>query len=225
VRKSTLSDAFQRFDPQTLAPLMEHVMEQVPHLRQVEAGQLEQVCQRILAAAGTMWNIPAAVFWDLHHHSHGKNRGPVRINRHLDIRCITPSDLSVSGKAQGSDAEAFIKKLHGGVINLVDRNFVHIGLINAVLERSSAVVVRLRDSDGFAEQEHGPLSDGDVGAWVLSDSMGGLPCSRHKQGAIRTTAPPDRPLRLVVCRDPETGQSIRILSSLLDLPAYVIAEL
>jgi hypothetical protein len=225
VCKSTLSDALKRFDPQQLAPLIENLMKQVPQLHHIENGQLEQVCQRILAADGSMWSIPADVLWALQGRSNGKQRRQVRLNWQLDIRCFTPADLSVSGQAEGSEAAAFMKRLHENVIYLVDRNFVHFGFINAVLEKNSDLVLRLRESDRFEVREHRPLGDRDIAAGVLSDSVGILPGSSQKKGKSRTTAPPDRPMRLVVCCDLGTGKTIRILTSLLDLPAHVIAEL
>lgn len=225
VCKSTLSDALKRFDPQQLAPLIEGLMKQVPLLHRVENGQLAEVCQQILAADGSLWNIPADVLWALHGKSHGQKQGQIRINWQLDIRCFTPADLSVSGRDEGSEAAAFIPRLHENVIYLVDRNFVHFGFINAVLAKNSDLVLRLRESDRFAVQEQRPLSDRDIAAGVLSDALGVLPGSSQKKGKSRTTAPPQRLMRLVVCRDAGTGKTIRILSSLLDLPAYVIAQL
>jgi hypothetical protein len=225
VCKSTLSDALQRFEPQQLAPLIENLMKQVPQLHRIEKGQLEEVCQQILAADGSLWNLPADVLWALQGRSHGKKRGQVRINWQLDIRCFTPADLSVSGQAEGSEAAAFIPRLHENVIYLVDRNFVHFGFLHAVLEKNSELVLRLRESDRFEAQTHRPLDPRDVAAGVLSDSIGRLPGSSQKRGKSRTTAPPQRPLRLVVCCDLGTGKTLRILTSLLDLPAHVIAEL
>jgi len=162
VRRSTLSDAFKRFDPAELHPLLAGLMEQVPHLRRIEGGDLEEVCQQILAADGSNWNVAADVIWALHHRkSNGKTQGQVRLNLQLDVRTWTPAELSVSGQDQGCEAAAFMEQLKGGVIYLVDRHFVHFGFINAVLEKGSELVLRLRKSDRFVVQQELNLSGRD----------------------------------------------------------------
>jgi IS4 transposase len=107
----------------------------------------------------------------------------------------------------------------------VDRGFVHFGFINAVLDKASEIVLRMRASDQFTVETNRPLTGQDIAHGVLSDSVGRLPGSSQKKGKSRTTAPPTRQMRLVVCSDPATGQSIRILTSLMDVPAYVIGLL
>jgi hypothetical protein len=226
VCRSTLSDAFKRFEPQELHGLIKKLMDQVPDLHRVEGGELEGICRKILAADGSNWNVPADVVWALHHRkSNDKKQGQVRLNLQLDVRNWMPAELSVSGQEDGSEAAAFMDELQEGVIYLVDRNFVHFGFINAVLDHDSELVLRLRKSDPFMVQQSLPLSAQDREAGVLSDSLGVLPGSSQKKGRSRTGPPPQRVLRLVVLWDAANGQEVRILTSLLDLPAYLIGLL
>jgi len=226
VRRSTLSDALRRFEPGQLQGLIRALMNQIPCLRQVEGGDLEQVCQQILAADGSYFTVPADVIWALHHHKRGGGeQGQVRLNLQLDVRNWMPVELSVSGKDEGSEAAAFMDELKSGVIYLVDRNFVHFGFINAVLEKNSDLVLRLRKSDGFEVRQSLPLTAQDLAAGVLSDQLGVMPGTSQKKGRSRTTAPPQRTMRLVVLWDAANGQEVRLLTSLLDLPAHLIALL
>jgi hypothetical protein len=56
---------------------------------------------------------------------------------------------------------------------------------------------------------------------VISDRVGIMPGSKHS----RTGPPPDQLLREVLIHDPDGGQPIRIVTSLLDVPAHVIGLL
>src|ERR1700730_18856082 len=48
---------------------------------------------------------------------------------------------------------------------------------------------------------------------------------RWSTGRCRTGSPPARRLREVICRDVATANQVRLLTSLMDWPAYVIALL
>lgn len=221
VCRSTLAEAFERFEPQALHPLIESLMAQVPHLRRIDKD-LEGLCRQVIAADGSMFNLAADVAWALHHGKrNGKAHGQCRLNLQIDIDSFTPTDLSVSGVDEGSEAAAFIKRLAPDVIYLIDRNFVHFGFLNAVLDKGSDFVLRLREDTNFQAIEQRPLSAKDMEAGVISDCLGTLPGS--KKG--RTGPPPEHVLREVICRDPATGKQVRLLTSLMDVAAYVIGLL
>lgn len=251
--KSTLSDAFARFEPDQLLPLIQSLMAQVPQLARLD-GDLDSLCRKVLAADGSYWNIPSDVLWALgQNRSNVKKRkggkkpvGPpkkrraVRLNWQLDVSTFTPTDLSVSGADEGSEAAAFIKRLASGVIYVVDRNFVHFGFINAVLEKNSDLVLRLRKDTHFNPTSVLALSAEDRQAGVVSDRLGTLgaagsadapttdgpaPKKPARTRHSRTGPAPARVLREVIVTDPETGESIRLITSLLDVPAHVIASI
>ena len=69
VCRSTLADAFERFEPEQLLPIIEALVQQVPQLARVD-GDLEALCRRVVAGDGSYWNIPADVLWAL-----AQNRG------------------------------------------------------------------------------------------------------------------------------------------------------
>jgi IS4 transposase len=106
------------------------------------------------------------------------------------------------------------------VTYLFDRNFVHFGLINRVLEQGSDLVLRLKKDAGFTPMECRPLGAKDLAAKVQSDRVGTLPGS----AGGRTGPPPAQQMREVII-DGDDGKPVRLITNLLDLPAHVIAEL
>ena len=68
---------------------------------------------------------------------------------------------------------AFMKRIISGVVYLLDRNFVHFGMINAVLDNGSDLVLRLKASTKFDFAQELALSAKDVEAGVISDSWRG----------------------------------------------------
>lgn len=221
VCRSTLSDALERFDPQHLVPLIQGLVQQVPHLQRID-GDLEKLCRRIIAADGSMFTLAADVAWALlHTRRDGSKQAQCRLNLQLDIDSFTPADLSVSGADEGSEPAAFLGRLAAGAIYLLDRNFLHFAMLRSVLEMGSDFVLRLRKSGSFAGWRELDLSARDVEAGVISDRVGILP----DRGRSRTGPPPQRPLREVVIADRDGGQPMRILTSLLEVPACIIAAL
>lgn len=228
VCRSTLSDAFERFEPEQLRPLIEELARRVPQLARVD-GDLESLCRRVVAGDGSYWNIPADVLWALAQNRGGRGkttRRAVRINWQFDVVTFTPTaDLSVSGADEGSEAAAFIKRLVSGVIYVIDRNFVHFDFVNAVLAKDSHLVLRLRSDTRFEATQTLALCEKDRAAGVLSDRLGRLPGSSQKKGKSRTGRPPQQTLREVVVADPRTGKSVRLITSLLDVPAHVVGTI
>jgi transposase len=222
VCRSTLSDALARFDPEQLKPVIDGLMKQIPHLARRD-GDLEQVCRKIIAADGSTFALAADVAWAMIHQRGGKDprsHGTCRLNMQLCVDSFTPADLSVSGADEGSEAAAFARRILPDVTYLFDRNFVHFGLINRVLEQGSDLVLRLKKDTGFAADHCRPLGAKDIEAKVRSDRIGTLPGSPGG----RTGPPPAQQMREVII-DGDDGKPVRLITNLLDLPAHVIAAL
>jgi Transposase DDE domain len=221
VCRSTLSDALERFDPEQLVPVINQLMQQIPHLGKRD-GDLAKICKRLIAGDGSTFNLAADVVWAMMRRRGGKKgaHGTCRLNLQLDVDRFIPADLSVSGSDEGSEAAAFMKRIISGVVYLLDRNFVHFGMINAVLDNGSDLVLRLKADTKFNFTEELTLSAKDVEAGVISDRMGVLPGSVGS----RTGPPPKQILREVIVKGSD-GKILRLLTNLLDLPAHVIAEL
>jgi hypothetical protein len=214
--RSTTSDGLAAFDSKLLLPIVEDLRRRLPALGRADAD-LEQITRQIIAADGSYFNLYADVAWAIHlTRNNGKAGAQMRLNFQLDVRNWMPAALSVSGQDQGSETAAVAKDLLAGVIYLVDRNFVDFEFFAAVLDKGSDFVVRCKDNaPNFTAQRELPLSDRDRADGVVSDRLGTLPGC----GA------PDRTVRELIFRDPQTGKCIRVLTSLLDVPACVIGIL
>jgi hypothetical protein len=223
VCRSTLSDALSRFDPEQMVPLINQLMQQIPHLAKRD-GDLAKICKRLIAADGSTFNLASDVVWAMMRRRGGRKgsdaHGTCRLNLQIDVDRFIPADLSVSGSDEGSEAAAFMKRVMGDVVYLLDRNFVHFGMINAVLDKGSDLVLRLKASTKFNFTQELALSAKDVEAGVISDHTGVLPGS----AGLRTGPPPKQTMREVIVKGSD-GKPLRLLTNLLDLPAHVIAEL
>jgi hypothetical protein len=221
VCRSTLSDAFERFDSERLMPLIKHLVDRIPHLQRID-DELEVLCRRIIAGDGSYFTLAADVAWALFHTKrNGQKQAQCRLNLQLDIDSFTPADLSISGGDEGCEPEAMIKSLAPDVIYLLDRNFIHFGLLRSILDMGSDFVLRLRRSSKFEDWHSRELSARDLEAGVISDREGVLPGARHG----RSGPPPQQRLREVAIADEHGGDPIRILTSLTEVPAYVIGLL
>jgi hypothetical protein len=229
VARSTLSDALSRFDPKLLRPMIEALSKQIPHL-----GRLDSDCQaitrRIIAADGSYWNLAGEVTHALQMRRGNTDQfqSRIRLNLQLDVDDFLPSDFDVSGSGDGSEAGAFLRNLHSDVVYVVDRNFVHFGFINAVLDKGSNLVLRLKKDVLFAADKTLELSDKDKEHQLRLDQIGHLTgqVSPSNQGRrSRTDATPTALLRRVVVWDEKNQCEVILLTDLLDVPAYVVAAI
>jgi hypothetical protein len=229
IPRSTLSDALRRFDPEVLRPLIEGLIRQTPALGKRDPD-LASVTRQILAADGSYFNLAGEVAWAMAHRrgSTAKHQSRVRLNLQLDVERFLPVECSVSGRDEGSEAQAFEKDLKSGVIYVVDRGFVNFGFIQAVLKKNSNLVLRLKKDVGFEALKEQPLEARDVELDVRSDTIGYLPGPRSKSNEgrkCRTTHAPKQTLRRVVVWDAAKQESVLLLTDLLDVPAHVIGLL
>ena len=195
---------------------MEDLRRRLPALNRADAD-LDQITRQVIAADGSYFTIYADVAWAIHlTRNNSKPGAHVRLNFQLDVRNWVPMEASISGKTQGSETAAVAADLLPDVIYLVDRNFIDFDFFHAVLDKGSDFIVRCKQNmPNFEPLQERPLTQRDRDDGVVSDRVGRLP----GRGA------PDRRMRELVLRDPHTHQSIRVLTSLLDVPAYVIGIL
>jgi hypothetical protein len=224
VPRSTLSDALASFDPAALKPIVAKLMRKLLPRLQRSDGDLHALRKRILAADGSVFTVPADVAWAISLTRRGGQDGKqIRLNLVLDALRFVPAGFDLSGGDDGSESAAFLRQLVGGVIYLFDRNFVDFAFLHAVLDKGSDFVVRLKDDTNFIatrnRTEGRALGKKDKAANVVSDSLGHVPGSAGSRGFG------DRVLREVVVYDTRNNKTVRLLTTLLDLPAHVIAEL
>jgi transposase len=177
----------------------------------------------VLAVDGSFFAVAADVAWAVVHHTNcGQTRASVRLDMHLDVATWLPQVIAVSGKGT-SEADAAAQSVQPGAIHVYDRGIFSFDLLEAQDAAQAFFVHRLREagprSPNFATETIRQLTPEDGAAGVLHDHTGRLPGSKHRQA-------PDLVLREVVVQSPdEPGGTIRLLTNLLEIEAWAIAQL
>jgi Transposase DDE domain len=229
IPRSTLSDALTRFDPEQLKGLIGDLCKKVGKLDRKDPD-LALLTKQVIAADGTYFNLAGEVLWALacRRGSTSKCQSRVRLDLQLDIISETLLEGCVSGLGSGSEPKVLMEHLRSGAIYLIDRLYMHFGFLNAVLEKGSSFVVRLKKNIGFTVKENAPLVGRDKELGITEDQRGFLsgPVTKGNQGrGSRTGKPPAQELRRVVVWDPQKREYVMLLTDMLDVPAYVIAML
>jgi hypothetical protein len=228
VARSTLSDALAKFDPLALRPLVHAIQKQLPQLQRIDPHTAD-LTRKIIAADGSWFNLAGEVTHALQC-SRGRTgrQCRVRVNLQLDVDSFCPTDFDVSGKGDGCEANAFTRLIQPDCVYLADRNFVHFGFINAVLEKNSNLVLRLKRRVYFDVHHAQELTGQDQAHNVLRDELGILPGPQSGGNADARSCsakPPSRVLRRVTVWDEKNQNEIVLLTDLLEVPAYVIGVL
>ena len=228
VAKSTLSDALAKFDPAALQPLIAAIQKQLPQLERFDPKTAE-LARRIIAGDGSYFNLAGTVIHALQCTRGNKGKQcRVRLNLQLDVDSLCPTDFDVSGKDDGSEAEAFKRKLQPGCIYLYDRNFVNHSFINAILEKDSNFVLRLKKGVNFEVRETRELTDEDRKHGVLHDEIGvlsGPKSAGNSDARSCSSKPPAQLLRRVTIWNEESQSEVVLLTDLLDVAAHIIGLL
>lgn len=225
--KSTLADFHHLIDPAVLEPIVGHLLAETARRGVSAPADLPDSVRQVLAVDGTFLALAADVAWAVRHGtSAGKPKAGVRIDVHLDVASGLPRVVNVHGAGTSEPASA-ATSLVSGAVHVYDRGFFDFALIRRHLDLSTAVptpfVMRMREpgerSPKFDRHEPRPPTAEDGPAGVISDHVGRLAGSRHR-------AAPEGRLREVVIASPgEPGGDIRLLTDLLDVPAWAIGLL
>ena len=220
--RSTISDAMGELPASALLPLLAELLARLPaNCSQPHLADLLTLKKRIHAIDGSYFRVPADVLWALAHtRRNGTCARQVRLDLHLDVLRFLPVSASVDGKDRGSESAAFAATLEAGVVYLADRNFVDFGFLRAVLAIESDFVVRLKKSGpNLVVSAANELTTRDTDAGVLRDERVTLPGSGSSGGLGET------PLRVVTVFDPVRKEEVRLLTTLVDAPAWVVGQL
>lgn len=225
--RSTISDAMKELPAEQLLPLMRQLLARLPdHCSHPDLRDLRDLLtlkKRIIAIDGSYFRVPADVLWALaHRRSNDKVGRQIRLDLHLDVLRFLPVKVQVDGKERGSESAAFTGTLEAGLIYLADRNFIDFEFLRAVLKAESDFVARLKKSGSGPNLEvHATraLTQQDIDAGVLKDQIVTLPGSQGSPGFAELK------FRLVTVWDPVRREEVRLLTTLLDVPAGVIGKL
>jgi hypothetical protein len=241
--RSTLSDANALMDATLLEPLIERLKLRCDATGKPLSGhdgQLQRLLKQVEVIDGSFFASAANVTWALR--SRGgmakraaERRGDpdsfsfnVRLDLHLCGASGLPLGVSVAGKGQSeshSAAQRIEQRGQGnrGVIHIADRGLVSFAFINAVLKSGGDFVLRVKDDLNFTHQHKQELDEDDRAANILSDHLGELSGSPHLHAKRQL---PHQQLRELVIFNPDNPtQTIRLITSLIDVPAHIVAQL
>jgi hypothetical protein len=222
--RSTLSDAMSQLPAAALLPLLKALLARLPrNCSHPELRDLMTLQKRICAIDGSYFRVPADVLWALaHRRSNGRIGRQVRLDMELDVLEFVPVDAEACGQDSSSEPASFARRIEPGKVYLADRNFVDFGFLRAVLGAGSDFVVRLKTGAAALRIEalggH-PLTAADTEAGVQQDQIVRVP------GSDRAPGLPEAALRLVTLWDPVANKPVRVLTTLLDVPAHLIGRL
>ncbi len=230
----SLSESVSVFDPQPLKEIANQLATQVP----AGAGaNFSQVNQTLTAVDGSVFDTVAKVAelaWIPLRE--GKRKHAYRLHTQFEILRGIPHRIDVtSANPEGeADERAVLERtLESDRCYVIDRGYAKFTLFNAIVQKHSSYVCRVRDNSRFQLQKSLELTEADHQEGVLSDQIVSL-------GAPSSSVRPDHTVRLITIktkphtsrgkfRGGSTGHSsdgqLRIATNLLDLPAELISKI
>jgi hypothetical protein len=218
IPRSTLSDANKVFDPALLEPIIEELRARIPNLDRKDP-KLGELTRRVRAVDASLFTVAATVTWALQsRRANQKKQVHVRLNLQWAAASGTPEGVSIGGDGS-SEAAALMAKLEPDLIYVLDRGYVNFQLLDRILHACSDFVLRLKKNNLFTPFKTLPLNNADVAAGVISDRIGRLSGSGDCQA-------PGAMLREIIIVDTNNpDKPLRLLSSILDVPANIVGEL
>jgi hypothetical protein len=228
--RSTLSDFHRLADPERLQPIIQALRAQLGKRTLLDSvpRDFDKLLKDVIAVDGTFLPALAEVAWAVK--SRNQRAGEchrARLDFHVNVHDWLP-ELIVVPEPGESESKAAARTVTPGAIHIYDRGFSSFELMAAhcAPDRHDAAmladfVLRIREEGSNAPTletiEERTVSDAARAAHVVSDRWVHLPgfAKQQKRQIV---------FREVVVQLPE-GSRIRLLTSLLDLPAEIIALL
>ena len=231
----SLSESVSVFDPEPLKQIAAELAAEVPL---GQGADFSAVHQRITAVDGSVFDTVARVaelsWLPL---AGGKHKHAYRLHTHFEVLRGVPSRIDVTpANPKGDDDERAVlqRTIEEDRCYLIDRGYAKFALWNAIVDKGSSYVCRVRDNSAYEIVEERALSADDIAEGVLSDQI-------VKLGENRTSENrPNHPVRIVVIestphisrgkyRGGSTGPSsdgkLRIATNLCDVPPELISKL
>ena len=218
IPRSTLSDANKVFDPALLELIIEDLRGRIPDLDRADP-KLGELTRRVRAVDSSLFTVAATVTWALQsRRANRKKQASIRLDLQLAAATGLPQGVSIGG-GNCTEAQALLADLQADLIYVMDRGYVDFQLLDRILHACSDFVVRLKSNNLFTPAKSLPLSDEDRAAGVISDRIG------HLDGSGNSPAPGAMLREILILNPDNPHKPIRLLTSILDVPANVIGEL
>ena len=204
-----LSESGSRvFDPQALVPIIEQLSRRaslLPH-----DSRLKDLPGDLLATDGSFLRCLPRMTWALFRHK-TSNRA-VKMHLVFDVLRGVPANLEITDARTG-ETKVLARRIKPGNLYIEDRGYIHYRTYQAIHDRGSFFVARLKDNSSYQAVEDRLVSDADRAAGVVADqwvTMGSAFTAGHLTARVRR----------VVIRDEEGHQIILLTNT--ELPADVI---
>lgn len=226
----SLSESARLFDPERLKAIIAQLTQQV------QAGKIDaktaKFAQGLIAVDGSVVNaLPSIMAASLLKRTTGSAVVHWRLHTHFEVASFTPQSITVTPNGGGEHDERAVlaRSLEADKIYAMDRGYAKFKLLNAIDQRGSSYLCRLRDNSKYDVIEDRPLTDGDRATGVLSDQTVLLGKTSKKEDQ------PDHPVRLVCVKctphknrtgsRPTSDGVLRIATNMPFAPAEIIAIL
>lgn len=224
--KSTLSDFNKLADPTRLEPILAALRGALSRKNALQGrSDLQGLVKQVLAVDGTFFAAAADVAWAIGHRNQtATSRYRARLDVQIDIATWLPTVISVPEPGEG-EAHSAAQFVQPGAIHIYDRGYGSFELLAAHYEfqgdawqpRAEFVLRAKSHQLRFTATQERPLSEEQRRRGIVSDRVGRLTGSQGCQA-------PQFAVREIVFVK-EDGETLRLLTNLLEAPAEVVAEL
>jgi hypothetical protein len=225
--RSTLSDFNQLAEPERLLPMITELRAALSRKFPANSAppELTSLLKQVVAVDGTYFSAAADVAWAVGHRNQTATaRHRARLDVHLDVHTWLPELVVVPEPGQGEAASAALT-VKRGAIHVYDRGIGSFEMLSAHYEQQDGelracadYVLRAKTHQmTFVAREDRTLSAAAIAARIVSDRIGTLKGSKGAQA-------PAVLVREIMIHT-EAGETLRLLTSLLDVDPEIIGRL
>lgn len=201
------------FDPELMVPIIEKVFSQ---LKPIEGNQrLKNLPGIPIAVDGSFLRCLPKMVWAVFRRQSDK-RG-VRLHLQFDISTGAPVGADIT-EALGSEKKMLKKNLKSGMLYIMDRGFINYKLFEAIHNKQSFFVARLKDISTYRVIEDMTISNQAKDAGVIADQLVSM-------GSSFTEGDLTVPVRRLVIVDPDDDKKNIIVLTNTDLDGEIISLL
>jgi hypothetical protein len=233
----SLSEATQIFDPEPLKQIASELAGQLEPLN--KDRQFPEVKHLVTAVDGTVVKTLSRIVQAAYTKSSGDGRSlsAWRLHTHFDVERGLPSRIDVTGAGNhgpSDERQVLRKTLEADRCYVMDRGYAQFSLFNAIVDKGSSYVCRVRDNSVYEVVEQRELTDEAQQAHVTLDAVVRMGVDRKGEDRpghemrlvfIKTTPHEKRGKQGGGTSGPQSDGVLRIATNLLDVPADVIGFL
>lgn len=230
----SLSEATHIFDPEPLKQIASELAGQLEPLN--KDRQFPEVKHLVTAVDGTVVKTLSRIVQAAYTKSSGDGRSlsAWRLHTHFDVERGVPSRIDVTGAGnhgQSDERQVLRKTLEADRCYVMDRGYAQFSLFNAIVDKGSSYVCRVRDNSVYEVVEERELSDEAKQANITFDAVVRMGLDRKGEARpghemrlvfIKTTPHEKRGKQGGGTAGPQSDGVLRIATNLLDVPADVI---